>query len=179
VTKQPTPGSNALDDAERCLAVLAQVEGHSGRQQVATALHLIYSSRLDEAETLLRGLIDVDLPTQTRQNVFRNLTMTQLRQERWKEALETAELSLDEWPGDPVQVMNICYAAARTGDVALFEENVRHLTSIALRTPSLSVESWISGELPGLARDLKLSPDRLRTMFAPLADDDYAGMQMT
>jgi RNA polymerase sigma factor (sigma-70 family) len=177
VTEQPSAGSNALDDAERCLSVLAEVEGRSGRQQVATALHLIYSSRLGEAETLLQQLIKADLPTQTRQNVFRNLTLAQLRQEHWKEALETAELSADEWPGDPVQVMNVCYAAARTGDVSRFEENVRQLASIEHQSPSPRVESWISGELPGLARDLNLDPNRLCTMLAPPDDDASAGMQ--
>ena len=160
-------GHSALDDARQCLDVLASLEGSSGRQQVAVALHLIYSERLDEAETLLRTLLDADLPAASRQNVFRNLAMTLLRQERWTEAADVAELSADEWPDDPVQVMNLCYAAARMDDVPRFEENVSRLVSLSGRSPGQRVQSWIEGELPGLARDLGMAPDHFRSLLNP------------
>lgn len=178
LTKPPSAG-NALDDTARCLAVLAQIEGPSGRQQVATALHLIYSSRLDEAEALLRQLAEQDLPAKTRQNVYRNLTMTLLRQERWSDALQIAERSADEWPADPVQVMNVCYAAARTGDVPRFEANVQHLACIERQQPSSRVKSWMDGELPGLAAALKLKTNHLCKLLAPPEEGASAGIPTT
>ncbi|MFT7463202.1 MAG: RNA polymerase sigma factor (sigma-70 family) [Pseudohongiellaceae bacterium] len=179
LTDRPSPGSSALDDAERCLAVLNQVEGPSGRQQVATALHLIYSARLTEAETLLRELTEAELPSKTRQNVYRNLTLTLLRQDRWKDALQIAEQSADEWPADPVQVMNVCYAAARLGDVSRFEAHVQHLACIERQTPSPRVRSWMSGELSGLAHALKLDSNHLCTLLAPPEEGASAGMPTT
>lgn len=170
-----TLGLGALDDAQQCLDVLVSLEGRSGRQQVAVALHLIYSERLVEAETLLRSLLDADLPAATRQNVFRNLALTLLRQDRWSQAAEIAELSADEWPDDPVQTMNLCYAAARMEDAPRFQENVSRLVSLNGRAPSHRVQSWIDGELPGLARDLGMSPDHLCSLLAPPDEASGAG----
>lgn len=150
-----------LASAELCLAKLALVEGESGRQQVALALQRIYAERLEEAEQLLRALIDRDLPPITRLNVFRNLTLCLLRQERWDEALLVCHDSADEWPDDPVRLMNACFGTARLGRVADFENALLSLARVHAAEPQLRVAAWLDGECRALAHDLSLPAQRV------------------
>lgn len=161
---EPSPGPDPLEDALQCLDTLAQLEGESGRQQVAVALCRIHQSRLDEAEQILRGLAERELPRITRQNVFRNLTLTLLRQQRWADALEVTDSCADEWPADPVRVMNACYASARLGLRTRFQTNANRLRELQSTRPSSQVAGWIHHELPKLAGALGLSPNRLEAL---------------
>ncbi|GJM22116.1 MAG: hypothetical protein DHS20C15_20310 [Planctomycetota bacterium] len=157
--------SNRLDAAEACLHKLEEVEGDSGRQQVALALRRIYGQQLPEAETLLRGLVERDLPEVTRQNVFRNLTLCLLRQERWTDALDVCTQSADEWPDDPVRLMNVCFGTARLGDVSGFEAALVQLAEVHERDPQLRVAAWIDGECRALAHDLALPTGRVDALL--------------
>jgi len=151
----------ALADADACLEQLAGLEGKSGRQQVAVALCHIHAGEPERAETVLRPLLERELPPITRQNVSRNLALALLRQERYADALELSENAADEWPDDPVRVMNLCFSAARLGDAGSFERNARLLISIHRQSPTERVQTWIDGMLLPLAADAGLSaPDR-------------------
>lgn len=149
----PQPDA-ALDNAFRCLEALKAVEGESGRQQVAWALSLIYSHRPQEAEVLLRRLETRDLPSITRQNVSRNLTLALLRQGKFEEALESSLLAADEWPEDPVRLTNVCTAAARLQEKDVFTQSLRELVGVHARQPSDQVASWLQGLLRALAEDV-------------------------
>lgn len=153
--------ADRLEAAESCLLKLSEVEGESGRQQVALALKHIYAQQLDDAEVLLRALVDRDLPAVTRQNVFRNLTLCLLRQERWSDALDVCADSADEWPDDPVRMMNICFGTARLGDVPGFEGALVQLAELHERDPQVRVAAWIDGECRALAHDLALPAGRV------------------
>jgi len=166
-------GPDALVDALDCLDTLHRIEGESGRQQVAVALCHIHQGRLEEAERVLRALIHRELSPLTRQNVFRNLTLTLLRQERWADALEVTDECADEWPADPVRVMNACYAAARLGLRARFEDNARALRRMHELRPTTQVAGWIHHELPKLADALGLSHHRPAT--SPDAQGEQSG----
>lgn|GEM_PF-1309046 len=155
-----------LDDALGCLQALERLEGPSGRQQVALALHHIHTDQLTEAEHLLHGLMNADIPSVTRQNVFRNLTLVLLRQERWADALGVAEAAAADWPDDPARIMNVCYATTRLDDAEGFESHVRQLVAIQAREQHPRVSAWINEELPRLGARLGLSGDRLDTMMA-------------
>jgi RNA polymerase sigma factor (sigma-70 family) len=87
---RPEPGT-AIDDAHACLAKLAEIEGPSGRQQVALALAHIHGGKPVAAEAVLRPLLERELPPPTRQNASRNLTLALLRQDRHADALAIAE----------------------------------------------------------------------------------------
>ncbi len=153
---QPEPGT-ALDDAHACLTKLAEIEGTSGRQQVALALAHIHGGKPTDAEGILRPLLDRELPARTRQNVSRNLTLALLRQNRHADALATAESAASEWPEDPVRVMNLCYASARLGDASRFARYAADLTTLYRHTPSDRVRAWLDTELPSLAAEVGLS----------------------
>ena len=133
---------------------------------MALALHHIHTGQLTDAEQLLRGLVDTDIPAITRQNVFRNLTLVLLRQERWDDALGVAESSAADWPDDPVRVMNVCYATARLGDAEGFEAHARRLVAIQAREQHPRVSTWIDEELPRLADVLGLSRESLDNAIA-------------
>lgn len=155
----------ALDDGSACLQALERLEGRSGRQQVAVALHEIHIGSLPDAETRLRDLMDADIPAITRQNVFRNLMLVLLRQEHWQDALEVAETAEADWPDDPVRIMNVCYATARLGDAEGFENHVRRLVAIQAREQRPRVSAWIQEDLPRLADALGLSKGHLNTVI--------------
>ena len=155
---RPVPAT-ALDDTRACLQRLEQIEGASGRQQVAVALCHIQAGECAAGEVVLRRLLQRDdLPPVTRQNAARNLQLAMLRQERFAEALAAADEHADEWPDDPVRVMNVCFAAARLADRPRFERAARLLFSIQRTAPTERVADWLSSLLPELARDLGL-PD--------------------
>ncbi len=171
---QPAPAT-ALDDARACLQKLQQIEGQTGRQQVAVALCHIHAGEPGAAEALLAALLGRDdLPPVTRQNAARNLQLAQLRLERYADALSTCEAHADEWPEDPVRVMNVCFAATRLGDSARFEHAVRNLAGLQRHAPSERVADWLAHLLPALARDLGLDEGRVRELLdsSDLPDGD-------
>ena len=162
---RPVPAT-ALDDARACLFKLAELEGPSGRHQVALALCAIYGGQPAAAETLLLPLLTRELPARTRQNVSRNYTLALLRQDRHADALAHAEAMADEWPDDPVRVMNLCFAAARLRDRARFESNARLLVAIQQQAPTARVQAWIDHELRDLATQADLSGPWLEELTA-------------
>lgn len=153
VAGRPEPDS-ALANAFCCLEALKSVEGESGRQQVAWALSLIYDRRPQEAEVLLRRLETRELPSITRQNVSRNLTLALLRQGKFEEALESSLAAADEWPEDPVRLTNVCTAAARLQKKDVFEQSLVELVDVHVRRPSDQVATWLQGLLRALAEDV-------------------------
>ena len=167
--------NSAIGDARRCLTALAGVEGESGRHQVAVALAFIYDGAPADAEPILRGLQDADLPEPTRRNVSRNLTLSLLRQDRYGDALQCAEAAADEWPDDPARVMNLCFASARLGDEARFETYVGVLCNLQRQHPEDSVARWIDKPLRALARDLGLANDTFTAMLGDVLDPDLPG----
>ncbi|MCB9897694.1 MAG: sigma-70 family RNA polymerase sigma factor [Planctomycetes bacterium] len=154
LAEPPRSGDGALDDTRACLAVLAHLESTSGRQQVALALCHIHAGEHADAEGILRRLLEVDLPTITRQNVFRNLMLALLRQDRFEEALAVADDCADEWPDDPVRIMNVCFATARLQRAERFVAAARRLLEVQREHPAPVVGSWIDHELPHLARHM-------------------------
>ena len=150
----PAPDT-ALDDARACLARLEQIEGRSGRQQVAVGLCHVHAGEPAAAEVVLRRVLQRDdVAPVTRQNAARNLQLALLRQERFTEALAAADEHADEWPDDPARLVNVCFASARLSDVARFESAARQLADVQSRAPSERVADWLSSLIPQLARDL-------------------------
>ena len=72
----------------------------------------------------------------------------------------------DEWPDDPVRVMNLCFAAARLRDRARFETNARLLVSIQRQAPTARVQAWIEHDLRDLATQADLSGPWLDELMA-------------
>ncbi|MGQ0552949.1 MAG: sigma-70 family RNA polymerase sigma factor [Planctomycetota bacterium] len=167
---RPAPAT-ALDDARACLDKLHEVEGPSGRQQVALALCYIHAGQPAVAEPLLRALLERPLPVITRQNAARNLTLSLLRQERHAEALDFAEAGADEWPDDPVRVMNVAYAAARLGERERFVRAAARLAALHAAEPSPRVRAWLRDDLPRLARECRLE------MALPSSSDPQPELQ--
>ncbi|HTE05498.1 MAG TPA: sigma-70 family RNA polymerase sigma factor [Planctomycetota bacterium] len=150
---RPEPGT-ALQDAHACLEKLAEIEGTSGRQQVALGLAHIHGGKPGQAEAILRPLLEQPLAARTRQNASRNLTLALLRQDRHADALAAAEAAGKEWPDDPVRVMNLCYASARLGDATRFARYAGDLGTLQLRNPSERVGAWLADELAALAAEV-------------------------
>jgi RNA polymerase sigma factor (sigma-70 family) len=163
---RPAPAT-ALDDTRACLQRLEQIEGVSGRQQVAVALCHIQAGECAAGEVVLRRLLQRDdLPPVTRQNAARNLQLALLRQERFAEALAAADEHADEWPDDPARVLNTCFAAARLADRERFERATIHLCAIQRDAPTERVADWLASLLPELARDLGLAENWSRAHLA-------------
>ncbi len=161
----PEPAT-ALRDARICLAKLAEIEGPTGRQQVAQALLYIHAGEPAAAEALLLPLLDLDLAPATRQNAHRNLVLALLRQDRHAEALARCERDADEWPQDAVRVMNLCYAAARLGQARRFEAGVTLLCEIQRGRPDATVARWLADQLPRLAAECALEGPAVRAALA-------------
>jgi RNA polymerase sigma factor (sigma-70 family) len=170
----PAPDS-ALADADACLAKLAALEGETGRQQVALALCHIHAGEPDRAEAVLRPLLERDLPPTTRQNASRNLALALMRQQRFADALEASEAAADQWPDDPVRVMNVCFAAARLGKVERFDQNARLLISIQRQSPAPRVQAWIDDMLAPLAADAGLSAAAWKELAAEIGSPGASG----
>lgn len=78
----------ALADVSKCIEVLARLEGNSGRQQLALALHTIHSGSAPRAEQILRSLIgQVGEQPEILRIAEVNLAFALLRQARYAEAL--------------------------------------------------------------------------------------------
>ena len=162
---RPAPDT-ALDDARACLERLGQIEGRSGRQQVAVALCHVHAGEPAAAEVVLRRVLQRDdVAAVTRQNAARNLQLALLRQERFAEALAAADEHADEWPDDPARLVNVCFAAARLGDRGRFERSARQLAEIQRTAPAERVADWLSSLIPQLARDLALPEAWTRELF--------------
>lgn len=167
LAQPPRTGDGAIDEARACLSVLERLEDAPGRRLVALALCHIHAEELGEAERLLRGLVDADLPPVTRQNVFRNLALTLLRQERFAEALAVADESADEWPDDPVRLMNVCFATARLALPERFVAAAQRLVQVHGRQPGSVVETWVADELPHLAAHVGVPLARVGILRMP------------
>lgn len=173
VTARPSRDS-ALAEAERCLAHLEELEGRTGRQQVALALCRIHDGRADDGEAILRSLLSENVPLAplTRQNVSRNLTLALLRQDRFAEALSEVDQAAATWPDDPVRVMNECFASARLGDRSRFRGAAQQLIELQASEPSALVQSWIEGPLRNLADDVGLPPGRIDDLIGSAETTD-------
>ena len=176
---RPAPAT-AVADARACLQRLEQIEGSSGRHQVALALCHVHAGESAAAEVVLRRLLlREDLAPVTRQNAARNLQLALLRQERFADALAAADEHADEWPDDPARVMNVCFAAARLGDRARFEHSARQLADLQRDAPTTRVSDWLASLLPQLAGDLGLPEDWTRDLLSSCGLPDGDGTRPT
>ena len=88
----------------------------------------------------------------TRQNAARNLTLALLRQDRHADALRSALDAADEWPDDPVRVMNVCYASARLSEREVFARHARLACALYRSEPTTRVACWIDEPLRELSQ---------------------------
>jgi hypothetical protein len=148
VARRRPEAQAALADAEKCLAVLARLEGESGRQQLALALGAVHARQPAVAEGVLRGLLSRggEAPEILRIAEV-NLAFALLRQGRYAEVLPLAHAALAKSPDDPVPWFNLLAACAELGDREGFEGGVAALRALHARHGSALIERWIARDL--------------------------------
>jgi hypothetical protein len=157
----------ALADADKCLTMLARLEGDSGRQQLALALYAIHAGEPARAEELLRGLL---ARRHEAPEILRiaevNLAFALLRQGRYAEVVPLGLAAVARSPDDPVPWFNLLAASAELGDRARFEEGVSALHALHARTRGALVPAWIARDLPMLAALAGVPETRLAELAA-------------
>ncbi len=155
----------ALADADKCLAILARLEGDSGRQQLALALYAIHARQPARAEALLRELL---ARKSERPDVLHmadvNLAFALLRQGRYAEVVPLARAAAVRSPDDPVPWFNLLAASAELNDRAGFEEGVSALAALQARTGSTLIARWFERDLPMLGRLAGVPGSRLKEL---------------
>jgi len=162
------PGASAaLADTARCLALLARLEGRSGRQQLATALHHVHAGRPLEAEPILRALAAPTGPEpRLRWYATANLAFCLHRADRSEQAIPFAQAALAERPEIPTPWFNLLSCAAEAGQRALFERSLRRFGALYRKTREPLMRSWLAGERAVLARQTGLSPEAIDALAA-------------
>ncbi len=165
VRRRPSPPA-ALTDARKCLAALQELEGLSGRQQLALALCHIHEGQPGRAEVVLRALLarpheDAELLRIAEVN----LGFAVLKQRRYAEALPLAEAAIAKAPDNPVPWFNLLAASAELKDQASFERGVSALQRLYARSGSPLIASWIERDLRMLAELLGAQPARIAELL--------------
>lgn len=153
VARRRPEADAALADARKCLDALGALERDSGRRQLALALLAIHSGRPDDAEPLLRELLERAAESDEIRRIAEvNLAFSLVRQGRYQPALAVAESAREKSPDDPVPLFNLLAAAAELHDLARFEQGVERLRALYLRTRAPLILNWIEHDLPMLCR---------------------------
>ncbi|MGQ0553272.1 MAG: hypothetical protein ACT4PU_08630 [Planctomycetota bacterium] len=159
--RRPAP-PEALEDARKCLSVLATLEGGTGRQQLGLALLEVHAGQPAVAERVLRGLL---ARTGEAPEILRiaqvNLAFALVRQRRFAEALPAAQEAASAAPDDPVPLFNLLAAAAELRDREAFELGVARLREIHSRGQAPLVAKWVAHDLQFLGAIAGLSPARI------------------
>lgn len=167
VTGADPAAARALDDARRCLEVLATLEGESPRHQLALATTLVHQGDPAAAEGVLRALQAADDEDPViRRCTLANLAFCLHRQDKSGEALELAQAALDEFPDRPALHFTIISSAADLADRACFEQGVARLFELQRRAPSPLIRAWISNDLERMARRTGLDDGAVAELLA-------------
>lgn len=166
-----------LDDVERCVAVLATLEGESPRQQLVLGALLCHRGEPERAEQLLRALLDhTDVDTDVDDTIKRcahvNLAFALHRQERSAEALEIAEQALRLYPDRETLHFTAIGSASDLGDRTLFERAVARLLALQRTTPKKLISTWIAHDLGRVARRVGLTDDEVARLVADATPEE-------
>jgi len=158
----------ALADARRCLGVLAQLEGASGRQQLACALERIHAGQPVAGEALLRPLLERvgESPAIIRMARV-NLAFALLRQARYAEVVPLARAACADEPDNPVPLFNLLAAQAELGVPAEFLATAQELRALLSRQDSALIRNWIAQDLAMLCEVAGLSSQQSARLCAP------------
>lgn len=155
----------ALADASKCIEVLARLEGNSGRQQLALALHTIHSGSAPRAEQILRSLIgQVGEQPEILRIAEVNLAFALLRLARYAEVVPLAEQAIERSPEDPVPWFNLLAARSELDDAEAFLNDVESLRALYLRHGSELIRGWIENDLGMLGKEAGLDAERIEEM---------------
>ncbi|MFT7461814.1 MAG: tetratricopeptide (TPR) repeat protein [Pseudohongiellaceae bacterium] len=170
------PGDNevlVLDDVERCVAVLATLEGESPRQQLVLGSLHCQRGQPERAEPLLRALLDhgeLDSDDEYDAIIQRcahvNLAFTLHRQERSAEALDCAEEALQRYPDRETLHFTAIGSASDLGDRSRFDKAVSRLLALQRATPKALISAWIAHDLGRVARRVGLSDTEVACLVA-------------
>jgi len=167
IARRRPEATAALSDADKCLAMLARLEGDSGRQQLALALYAIHAGHSARAEGLLRELL---ARKHERPEILRiaevNLAFALLRQGQYAEVVPLARAAVAKSPDDPVPWFNLLAAIAELHDRAGFEAGVASLRELHARTGSALIARWVERDLHMLGRLAGVPDIRLAELAA-------------
>jgi len=177
----PDHGDEALvlDDVERCVAVLATLEGESPRQQlVLGALHC-QRGEPQRAEKLLRALLaradrsddarpadSADIDDTILRCAHVNLAFALHRQGLSAEALACAESALELYPDRETLHFTAIGSASDLGDRARFEQALARLMALRRAAPRELITTWIAHDLNRVARRVGLTDEDIARLVA-------------
>jgi hypothetical protein len=162
----------ALSDARKCLAALEQLEGRSGRRQLALALAHVHAGEAAQGEVALRELLArADQPPEILRLAEVNLAFALLRQRKFAEVVPLARAGQRHSPDDPVPWFNLLAAQSELADPAAFEESLRGLAALQSRVRSPLVGAWAGRDFEMLGRAAGLSGPRIAALLRLLLAD--------
>ena len=164
-----------LDDVERCVAVLAALEGESPRQQLVLASLHCQQGEPERAEPLLRKLLaradsgaddhsDIDATVVRCAHV--NLAFALHRQELSVEALACAESALELYPDRETLHFTAIGSASDLGDRPRFEQALARLMALQRAAPRKLISTWIAHDLGRVARRVGLTDKDIARLVA-------------
>jgi len=162
-----------LDDVERCVAVLATLEGESPRQQLVLGSLHCQRGEPERAEPLLRKLLaqaDSDVDDDIDETVLRcahvNLAFALHRQELSAEALACAESALELYPDRETLHFTAIGSASDLGDRPRFEQALSRLMALQRAAPRALISTWIAHDLTRVARRVGLTDADIARLVA-------------
>lgn len=175
----PLPDNNdeamVLDDVERCVAVLATLEGESPRQQLVLGSLHCQRGEPERAEPLLRKLlarahsddgVDDDIDETVVRCAHVNLAFALHRQELSAEALACAESALELYPDRETLHFTAIGSASDLGDRPRFEQALSRLMALQRAAPKELISTWIAHDLTRVARRVGLTDADIARLVA-------------
>lgn len=172
----PLPGSDearVLSDVERCVEVLATLEGESPRHQLVLGSLHCFQGQADQAEKLLRELLaEDDIDEIMKRCAHVNLAFAVHRQDRSAEALELAEQALQHYPDRETLHFTAIGSASDLGDRSHFERAVGRLFALQRAAPRELITTWIAHDLSRMAHRVGLTDEEIARLMASATDQE-------
>jgi hypothetical protein len=146
--------SEALRAAASCLRILENVEGASPRQVLGMSQVHIFEQKPEQAEKLLRELMEQPITPQMRQYARSNLMLALVRQAKYIDVVRIGDDALRQGPDEWAVLFNLAVAHAHLRHAEPFKTVAKRLGSLAVRSDSAYLSTLVQFEIPRLAEDL-------------------------
>ncbi len=151
-----------LRGAERSLSILENVEGRSSRHQLAMSQFYVFQGEPDRAESLLRSLLETEIPPGHRSLAFRNLLQALNRQEKYSVSAALGLEAVQAHSDDVVLWHNYAVAVSHLGLKERFQDIGETIAELVRAGVSPHALGLLENEVEGFAEDLGTTVGEVR-----------------